>query len=143
MPESGGAAIVHGDYRLDNVLVKADQITAVLDWEMSTLGDPLTDLALFIAYGQAAAAGLGIGVGTAPGYPSAGEIADRYARHGHRDVSALPWYIGFAFFKLAVIAEGIHYRFTKGQTVGAGFERSGASVLPLIALANDALKEQL
>jgi aminoglycoside phosphotransferase (APT) family kinase protein len=141
MPESGGAAILHGDYRLDNVLVEADEITAVLDWEMSTLGDPLTDLALFIAYGKAAAAGVAIGVGTAPGYPSADEIADRYARDGRTDTSTLPWYVGFAFFKLAVICEGIHYRFTQGQTVGTGFERAGADVLALTALGNDALKE--
>jgi long-subunit acyl-CoA synthetase (AMP-forming)/aminoglycoside phosphotransferase (APT) family kinase protein len=142
IPESGTAAIVHGDYRLDNVLVEDDRITAVLDWEMSTLGDPLTDLALLIAYTRTAAAGLGIGVGTAPGYPSGVEITERYARRAGRDVAALPWYLAFAFFKLAVIAEGIHYRFTNGQTVGAGFEHAGASVAPLIALANDAFEAE-
>jgi aminoglycoside phosphotransferase (APT) family kinase protein len=82
-----------------------------------------------------------VSVGTAPGYPSGGEIAERYARRARRDVRALPWYLGFAFFKLAVISEGIHYRFTKGQTVGEGFEYSGAAVDPLIALAHNALEE--
>jgi aminoglycoside phosphotransferase (APT) family kinase protein len=143
IPKSGTAAIVHGDYRLDNVLVADnDCLSAVLDWEMSTLGDPLTDLALLIAYGRSATVDLGVGVGTAPGYPSEGEIIERYAKRTCRDVTVLPWYLGFAFFKLAVIAEGIHYRFSHGQTVGDGFETSGAAVEPLIDLARNALKEQ-
>jgi long-chain acyl-CoA synthetase len=141
VPDSGAGTIVHGDYRLDNVLVDNDRIAAVLDWEMSTLGDPLTDLAILIAYGQAVSAGVGIAVGSAPGYPSAADIAERYARRSGADIAALPWYLGFAFFKLAVIAEGIHGRYTAGHTVGAGFENAGTSVAPLIKLATAALKE--
>jgi aminoglycoside phosphotransferase (APT) family kinase protein len=142
IPASGRPAIVHGDYRLDNTLVDAGRITAVLDWEMSTVGDPLTDVALLVAYGEAARVGVA-GVGTAAGYPSAREIVDRYACAAGRDVAALPWYLGFAFFKLAVIAEGIHCRLTRGHTVGAGFEHVGASVAPLIRLGTDALEERL
>lgn len=160
LPASPPATIVHGDYRLDNVLVQTaesppaaggastappdDRITAVLDWEMSTLGDPLTDLALLIAYSEREKIDIGVvsDVSSAPGYPSTDEVIDRYARASGRDVSALPWYIGFAFFKLAVILEGIYYRFRQGQTVGDGFETIGAAVIPIVQLGNHILKEE-
>ncbi|GHF28999.1 acyl-CoA dehydrogenase [Amycolatopsis deserti] len=144
IPASGPAAIVHGDYRLDNVLVdETDRITAVLDWEMSTLGDPLTDLALLVAYAERGKVNLEIvsNVSTAPGYPGTDEMIARYAARSGRDVSALDWYVGFAFFKLAVILEGIYYRFSQGQTVGAGFDQIGAAVVPLVTLGLDTLKD--
>ncbi|OXM66255.1 MULTISPECIES: phosphotransferase family protein [Amycolatopsis] len=144
IPASGPAAVVHGDYRLDNVLVdETDRITAVLDWEMSTLGDPLTDLALLIAYAERGKVNLEIvsNVSTAPGYPGTDEMIARYAARSGRDVSALDWYVGFAFFKLAVILEGIYYRFSQGQTVGAGFDQIGAAVVPLVTLGLDTLKD--
>ncbi|HVV07920.1 phosphotransferase family protein [Amycolatopsis sp.] len=144
LPRSGPPAIVHGDYRLDNVLVDGeDRITAVLDWEMSTLGDPLTDLALMVAYAERGSLNLEVvsNVSAAPGYPDTEEVIARYARRSGRDLSALDWYVGFAFFKLAVILEGIFYRFSHGQTVGAGFERIGEAVTPLVALGNETLKE--
>ncbi len=128
LPDSPAPTLVHGDYRLDNVLVdEADEITAVLDWEMSTLGDPLTDLGLLVMYTELAGAGGGIipAAATAPGYPTAGELVERYAAGSGRDVSALGWYVAFASFKLAVVAEGIHYRYQQGKTLGAGFERAG------------------
>lgn len=131
VPVSPAPAIVHGDYRLDNTLVgDDDRITAVLDWEMSTVGDPLTDLGLLLMYADPAAV---VNASQAAGYPSADETATRYAERSGRDVSALDWYVAFAFFKLAVILEGIHYRFSHGQTVGAGFEHIGAFVGPLVA----------
>ncbi|MFC5718640.1 phosphotransferase family protein [Streptomyces gamaensis] len=121
-------AVVHGDYRLDNVLIGADdRVTAVLDWEMSTLGDPLTDLGLLVMYSEQRPVP-GSPVATtrdAPGHPRPAELVERYAAGSGRDVSALPWYTAFAYFKLAVILEGIHYRYTLGQTVGAGFDRIG------------------
>jgi len=145
VPESGPATVVHGDYRLDNVLVdEQDRITAVLDWEMSTLGDPLTDLALMIAYAERDSANLHF-VATAtlaPGYPSRDEVIARYAERSGRDVSTLDWYVGFAFFKLAVILEGIYFRFTQGKTVGTGFELAGKGVAPLVAHGNEILKEK-
>jgi aminoglycoside phosphotransferase (APT) family kinase protein len=145
VPESGKPSIVHGDYRLDNVLVNAgDEITAVLDWEMSTLGDPLTDLALLVAYAERDKVSLQFvsNASSAPGYPGNDEVVARYAERSGRDVSRLNWYVGFAFFKLAVILEGIHLRYSKGQTVGAGFERVGEGVVPLIAHGNETLKEE-
>ncbi|MUL43411.1 phosphotransferase family protein [Streptomonospora sp. PA3] len=135
IPQSPEPTIVHGDYRLDNLLVDSDdRITAVLDWEMSTLGDPLTDLALIITYSSAALADSSSvsNAHTAEGYPDADEIIARYAERSGRDVSALDWYVGLAFFKLAVILEGIHYRHSQGQTVGGDFDRIGEVVPRLV-----------
>ncbi|HEV2635977.1 MAG TPA: phosphotransferase family protein [Actinocrinis sp.] len=144
IPASARACLLHGDYRLDNVLVGADdQVAAVLDWEMSTLGDPLTDLALFLVYyaGLGAARGSAVTVtgSPAPGFPSGADLAARYARRHPVDLSRLDWYLALAFFKLAVISEGIHLRFSTGQTVGAGFEQIGQTVEPLLGAGNAAL----
>ncbi|MGW3955048.1 phosphotransferase family protein [Streptomyces sp. NPDC004752] len=128
LPNSPVPTVVHGDYRLDNVLIDADdRITAVLDWEMSTLGDPLTDLGLLVMYS------LPLGLPGSPvsttaeaaGHPAPAELIERYAARSGRDVSAVSWYTALAWFKLAVILEGIHYRYTLGQTVGPGFDRIG------------------
>ncbi|MFH8368176.1 phosphotransferase family protein [Streptomyces sp. NPDC018031] len=127
-PVSPAATVVHGDYRLDNVLVgDDDRIRAVLDWEMSTLGDPLTDLGLLVMYSrplEVAHSPVGTTAG-APGHPDPAELVERYAARSGRDVSDIAWYTAFAWFKLAVILEGIHYRYTLGQTVGSGFDRIG------------------
>ncbi|MEW2579268.1 phosphotransferase family protein [Streptomyces syringium] len=131
LPQSPAPAVVHGDYRLDNVLIGADgTVRAVLDWEMSTLGDPLTDLGLLMMYSeQRPVPGSPISTTRdAPGHPEPAEIVERYAARSGRDVSTLPWYTAFAYFKLAVILEGIHYRYTLGQTLGPGFDRIGQLV---------------
>ncbi len=131
LPRSGPPSVVHGDYRLDNVLVGPDDsVRAVLDWEMSTLGDPLTDLGLLVMYSDRLPVEDSPVATTrdAPGHPDAAELVERYARRSGRDVSRIDWYTAFAYFKLAVILEGIHYRFTLGQTVGGGFDRIGALV---------------
>jgi aminoglycoside phosphotransferase (APT) family kinase protein len=145
LPEQSAAGIVHGDYRLDNLLVdEDDRITAVLDWEMATLGDPLTDVALLVVYqrmgelrgGQAVA-----DASTAPGFLDNDAMLARYAERSARDLSAMGFYLGLAYFKIAVILEGIHYRYLHGQTVGEGFDTVGAVVEPLLAGGLDALKE--
>ncbi|MFH8883041.1 phosphotransferase family protein [Streptomyces californicus] len=144
LPPSPAPAVVHGDYRLDNVLLGPDErIRAVLDWEMSTLGDPLTDLGLLVMYSS----DLGLPespVSTtsgAPGHPSPAELIERYAARSGRDTSAISWYTAFAWFKLAVILEGIHYRYTLGQTVGAGFDRIGDLVPVFIEHGRSTLQE--
>ncbi|CAM5270218.1 Phosphotransferase family protein OS=Streptomyces tendae OX=1932 GN=GUR47_33920 PE=4 SV=1 [Streptomyces tendae] len=129
LPRSPAPTVVHGDYRLDNVLIggEDDEIRAILDWEMSTLGDPLTDLGLLVMYSSP----LGMPdspvstTAQAPGHPAPAELVERYAARSGRDVSTVAWYTAFAWFKLAVILEGIHYRYTLGQTVGRGFDRIG------------------
>ncbi|MQY13234.1 hypothetical protein SRB5_33770 [Streptomyces sp. RB5] len=144
LPASPAPTVVHGDYKLDNVLIGADdRIAAVLDWEMSTLGDPLSDLGLLAMY-SAREAGPGAAIsntGQAPGHPAVADMIERYAARSGRDVSSIAWYCAFAYFKLAVIAEGIHYRFTLGQTVGAGFAGIGAMVPLLIERGLTTLQE--
>ena len=145
---SGAGTVVHGDYRLDNVLVGPGlEINAVLDWEMSTLGDPLSDVALLLVYSgrpllltQGGKARSSISI---PGHPSLSEMAAHYAKRSGRDVSDLHWYVGFAAFKLAVILEGVHYRYVQGQTVGEGFDTVGALVAPLVAQGHESLNGTL
>ncbi|MER7845016.1 phosphotransferase family protein [Kitasatospora sp. NPDC096077] len=135
LPVSPAPALVHGDYRLDNVLVdEGDTITAVLDWEMSTLGDPLTDIGLLVMYTELAGVGGGIipSAMTAPGFPKADELVSHYAELTGRQAADLDWYVAFASFKLAAVAEGIFYRFQQGRTLGAGFERAG-EMAPILA----------
>ncbi|KUN77175.1 phosphotransferase family protein [Streptomyces griseoruber] len=131
LPSSPAPAVVHGDYRLDNVLIGTDdRIKAILDWEMSTLGDPLTDLGLLVMYSvplELPNSPIST-TASAAGHPSPAELIERYAARSGRDVSAVSWYTAFAWFKLAVILEGIHYRYTLGQTVGRGFDRIGELV---------------
>lgn len=144
LPASPAPTVVHGDYRLDNVLVGADdRVKAVLDWEMSTLGDPLTDLGLLAMYSEPLPLEHSpvSTAGAAPGHPGPDELIARYAERSGRDTSRVHWYTAFAYFKLAVILEGIHYRFTLGQTVGAGFDRIGTLVPVFIDRGLSILKE--
>lgn len=121
VPPAGPAAIVHGDYRLDNLLCDpaGTAVRAVLDWEMATLGDPRADLGLLVTYWDVA--------GHGAGFPPVAELLARYGA----DRAGLGWFVGLGCFKLAVIAEGIHYRHTLGQTVGAGFDRFATMAEPL------------
>ncbi|MBA8825974.1 aminoglycoside phosphotransferase (APT) family kinase protein [Saccharopolyspora lacisalsi] len=145
VPETRRAAIVHGDYRLDNVVVGAEGISAVLDWEMATLGDPLTDLGLLVVYWEGFDGiehnPIAKGIGPEYDFPPARELLRRYSLSSGTDLSELDWYVAFGFFKIAVILEGIHYRFTHGQTVGEGFEHVGALVEPLVTQGLATLKE--
>jgi aminoglycoside phosphotransferase (APT) family kinase protein len=144
-PTEGSPGIVHGDFRLDNLLVDdADAVRAVLDWEMATLGDPLTDVALLHAYltmptmvDSRAVSDASL----APGFLTPDDVLARYGKASGRDLSDLAFHLGLAYFKLAVILEGIHYRYTQGQTVGAGFEAIGDAVAPLVAQGLRSIKE--
>ncbi|MEV4417488.1 phosphotransferase family protein [Catellatospora sp. NPDC049609] len=144
--QAAQVSILHGDYRLDNCIVgPGDQIAAVLDWEMATIGDPLADLGLFLCYWrmwtEPVMEGL-FGEPAAPGiFPLGAQMAERYAARRGTDLSALPWYVAFAHFKLVGILEGVHYRYLAGQTVGEGFDRVGAMVPHLITLGRKTLQE--
>jgi len=129
--------IVHGDYRLDNCLVgEDDKIHAVVDWEMATLGDTRTDLALMLVYetlGRSDAGELVSDVAKADGYPdNAGQLASYVSASG-REPGDMGFHMALAYFKLAVILEGIHYRYLQGQTVGEGFDRIGEGFDLIIA----------
>ncbi|WP_415977157.1 phosphotransferase family protein [Rhodococcus sp. 077-4] len=137
IPHTCAHAIVHGDFRFDNMIIGVDpspRIAAVLDWEMSTLGDPLTDLGLVHLF-WSGWEGIDNPIAGTPsshsGYPSFEDIAERYAVSTGFDLDGLGWYSSFAFFKMAIILEGIHLRFTNNETVGEGFENIGTMVAPL------------
>ncbi len=149
VPEQSAAGIVHGDYRLDNVLVvlgdagAGDRLTAVLDWEMATLGDPLTDLGLMFVYhrlGALLGSSAVADAASAPGFLTEDEIIARYTARTGRDLSRFGFYLGLAAYKLAAILEGIYYRHQAGQTVGAGFDHIGDAIDVMIATGLDALR---
>jgi aminoglycoside phosphotransferase (APT) family kinase protein len=127
VPQTQRHSIVHGDYRLDNVIVGPDgRIAAVLDWEMATLGDPLADVGLLQVYLTSATRRSVL-------LPPAQELLRQYAAgRPDLDLTPLPWYIAFGCFKLAVVSEGIHYRYITGKTVGEGFDTFGDAVGPLV-----------
>lgn len=140
-----GAGIVHGDYRLENVLTDdADRPAAVIDWEMATLGDPFADVALMVFYGRLAALfpNAVTDASTAPGYLSEAEVLQRYAAvHGEVADEVLGFHLGLAAYKLAAILEGIHHRHLAGKTVGAGFDTMGEAIHPLLSAGLDAIGE--
>jgi len=147
LPKSAEGTLVHGDFRLDNTLVRLTRpasIAAVVDWEMSTLGDPLADLGLTLSYwadGSEAFSELPVGatVTALPGFYTRDQFAARYADITGRDLSNIGYYVAFGFFKLAVVLEGIHARYLLHQTVGEGFDRQGPAVPILIAGAHQML----
>jgi aminoglycoside phosphotransferase (APT) family kinase protein len=122
VPEQGPAAIVHGDYRLDNCLLTDDgDIAAVLDWEICTLGDPLADLGLLVVYWGEDASGFTALPGSATsadGFPKASELVARYGELSGRDVSKVDYYVAFGYWKLACILEGVYSRY-RGGAMGA------------------------
>jgi aminoglycoside phosphotransferase (APT) family kinase protein len=142
LPEQRSSAVVHGDYRLDNTILHPNEvgaIVAVLDWEMSTLGDPLADLGAMLAYWSQAddtevlrRARIMAPVTACEGFPTRAEIVERYARRTGIDTSDINWYQAFAYFKLAVVCQGIAARAAGGSMVGDGFDQAERLVAPLV-----------
>jgi len=124
-------AIVHGDYRLDNVILNLEnplQIDAILDWEISALGDPLMDLGNTLAYwiedgDPAQLAAMRMQPSAAPGMPTRSEIIKYYGEKTGYDVSNFKVYMAYGVFRLAVILQQIYYRYYHGQTQNAHFAR--------------------
>jgi len=112
-------AIAHGDYRLENMIVSEEgEVRAVLDWELCTLGDPLTDLGYTLVWwiepGEPASHLLRPAPSAVPGFPTREEIVERYARTSGADVSSLEYYRAFGLWRLACIVEGVYARYRSG-----------------------------
>jgi aminoglycoside phosphotransferase (APT) family kinase protein len=123
VPEQHGAAIVHGDYRLDNTILSADgHVKAVLDWELCTLGDPLADVGTLLMYWSQGTSSAQP-VTAMPGFPTRAELAARYAATSGRDVSQIGFYVAFAYWKLACIMEGVYVRYAT-HAMGGGAEEA-------------------
>lgn len=148
VPEQGPARVVHGDYGLHNTLIGADgRIAAVVDWEISTLGDPLADLAY--ALNQWAEPGdppplRAVPPTMLPGFPSRAALTERYAQKTGRDLSHLDFYIGFNRWKTAAIVHGVYARYLEGKKSTEGVDLASLKRGILHALAQaDAAVERL
>ncbi|MGH9084469.1 MAG: phosphotransferase family protein [Acidimicrobiales bacterium] len=145
IPDQGPAAIVHGDYRLDNCMTDTDgNVIAVLDWEICTLGDPLADVGLLMVYWTEASDASPMLL-TAPtavdGFLSRKEVLDRYAEASGRDLSHVDFYIAFGYWKLACIVEGVYARYVGGAmgSDASGFEGFAVQVERCADAAADAV----
>jgi aminoglycoside phosphotransferase (APT) family kinase protein len=129
IPAQQGTSIVHGDYRLDNmILADSGEVAAVVDWELCTLGDPLADVGTLMAYWperDAADIAIGMPANLAPGFPTRAELAARYAEASGRDLADLDFYIALGYWKLAIILEGVYARYSAGGYGKAGAADSG------------------
>jgi aminoglycoside phosphotransferase (APT) family kinase protein len=122
VPEQLPATVVHGDYRLGNMIVtheEPERVAAVLDWEMGTIGDPRADVGYLVAtYSEPR--GRENPLGTSPvtamdGFPTRSELVDRYASQSGRDIEPLPWFEALALWKAAVFCEAIYGRYVRGE----------------------------
>lgn len=143
LPTSTMPGIVHGDFKIDNLMVDRDdptRILGVLDWEMSTLGNTLTDLGILCSFWDQEGEffnPITAGATAMPGFGTREEVVAAYAEARGIQVDDLTWYMVFADYKIAVILEGIHARHLQGHTTGADFEDVGDMVLPLFERALD------
>ncbi len=145
IPESPDPTIVHNDYKLNNLVLNPDDLTevrAVLDWEMTTIGDPLFDLAVSLSYWvepddpQELKEVLPTVTDT-PGFITRKEFIDYYAEKSGRDLSRMHWYMVFGYFKLAVILQQIYARWHKGQTKDERFANFNERVKNIITHTHD------
>ncbi len=145
IPDQGPAAIVHGDYRLDNMILSpAGEIAAVVDWELCTLGDPLADVGLLLVYWSQpgdAIVPLFDPPTLAEGFPLRDEVVARYAERSGRDLAAIDFYVALGYWKLAIILEGVYARYSAGQygNSGGDFEGFARTVESLAEAADAAL----
>ena len=126
MPEQGPARLVHGDYGVHNCLIGPDAtVAAVVDWEISTLGDPLADLAYALNFWPDPTDALPPnpeGATSLPGFATRNELAQRYADNTGRDLSKLDYYIGFNRWKSAAIVHGVYARYMEGKKSTEGID---------------------
>jgi aminoglycoside phosphotransferase (APT) family kinase protein len=145
LPDQGPARVVHGDYGLHNCLVGPDStIAAVVDWEISTLGDPLADLAYALNPWPEPGDSVPIGPGAAttpPGFPPRSELAERYAKRTGRSLAKLDYYVGFNRWKSAAIVHGVYARYMEGKksTEGVDLDEMRSRISGSLTLAEQAV----
>jgi aminoglycoside phosphotransferase (APT) family kinase protein len=126
LPRRPATTLLHGDFRIDNCLFGPEgEVRAVVDWELAAFGDPLADLALLYAYWDypGVAADLGIGLASAPtalpGFPTKEEVLSGYSAHSGYSIDAIEPYLGFAYWKIACISEGVLWRYEHQEHAAA------------------------
>ena len=148
LPSSEATTIVHGDYRLGNTMFTTEapaRLTAVLDWEMATIGDPLADLGYTcMVWGQADDPPGGIrdslgAVTKAEGFPTRAQLIERYEERSGRSMSDLRWYVTLAVWKMTVFMEGNYKRALAGATDDPYLKHFGEGVLALARHAEEAM----
>lgn len=138
LPRDTASVIVHGDFRIDNVILDSfdpGRVLAVVDWELCTLGDPVADVAQMCAY-RAPALDQILGFSAAwssPDLPTVESLASAYESISGRSLENWEFFLGLAFYKLAVISEGIKFRYLAGATRGEGFASAGEAVPELLS----------
>jgi len=144
IPEQGPATIVHGDYRLDNmILTPSGEVAAVVDWELCTLGDPLADVGLLLVYWSEPGdefTPLFEAPTVAAGFPTREELKARYEERSGRDLSGIDYYVALGLWKLAIVLEGVYARYASGQygKTDEGFEEFANIVVRLAEGADEA-----
>ncbi len=146
IPEQGPATIVHGDYRLDNMILSpAGEVAAVVDWELCTLGDPLADVGLLLVYWSEQddeLIPLLEPATMAPGFATREEVKARYAERSGRDLGEIDFYVALGLWKLAIVLEGVYARYTAGQygdpNAQEGFQQFARLVERLVEAAAEA-----
>ena len=127
IPEQGPATIVHGDYRLDNMILSdSGEVAAVVDWELCTLGDPLADVGMLLVYWSQDGDDfmpLFAPATIAPGFPKRDDVRERYAERSGRDLGQIDFFIALGYWKLAIILEGVYAR-----SLGGGYGEVGEGI---------------
>ncbi|BDG45346.1 phosphotransferase family protein [Saccharococcus caldoxylosilyticus] len=146
IPNSTDVTIIHNDFKLNNIMFNPEnpnQITAVLDWEMSTIGDPLLDLAISLAYWTEEGdeeTGL-TAVTNQPGFMTRRELAILYTEASGRDISNLNYYLSFAFYKIAAVLQQIYYRYKSGEVDDERFANLNIGIKNLMLQAEKATQK--
>ncbi len=144
IPDQGPATIVHGDYRLDNMILSpGGEVAAVVDWELCTLGDPLADVGMLLVYWSEAGDDfmpLFAPATIADGFPKREDVKRRYAERSGRDLGQIDFFVALGYWKLAIILEGVYARYAAGGygKTDEGFEEFAKIVERLADAAKDA-----